>query len=163
MHDLCWILPCQRIDWNPVTWSVCLRSSALQSYPRLLFPHPAPCTVLSWCLGRWWWAGQWCQDGHCSRDRGALQAGSCRKEGDPRHFLNSGAAFCYDWKQRLWVHLIHLSAGRDCCSLGLIVIHARPLVQIKMYFHPCNFPAHCWVYLGVYVLSLGYPARKQNG
>lgn len=63
------------------------------------------------------------------------------------------------------VHLIHLSAGRDCCSQGLIVFPARPLVQVncKMYFHPCNFPAHCWGYLGVYDLSLGYPSRKQKG
>lgn len=63
------------------------------------------------------------------------------------------------------VHLIHLSAGRNCCSQELIEIPARPLVQAnpKMYFHPCNFPAHCWGYLGVYVLSLGYPARKHKG
>lgn len=152
---------------SKVTWSICLHSSALLSHPRLLFHFPrlAHCGTFP-LLGKVGVsmavvptpAAAESRTGTARMLQGLWGAAGCQLHAaEWRRIQNISItlelASAETESNGCGVHLIHLSAGRDCSFQGLIEIPARALVQVnpKMYFHPCNFPAHCWGYLGVYV------------
>lgn len=168
VHEPFWILPWQRTDWNPNLPGVyvCIPQPCYHTHNCSL--HALPIALHFPIV----WEGGGEQGSGARRDTACVLQGLWGTAGWQLHAaerrsiqdisLTLELASAETESKGCAMRLIHLCTGRDCCSQGLIEIPARPLVQINstMCLHPCNFPAHCWGHLGVYVWSLGDPARK---